>query len=628
MKIIIFGAGISGLTVAHELIEKGFDVEIYEKNSIAGGMARSFRNKDNIPTEHSWRGYGPFYHNTFEIMKRIPLVEKMSNTVRNQYNIETVRNHNKPTDIWTIYRGNIYDISHFVSKHPGGKSTIIMAAGKDIEKVWKENGYEFHINNRYVISQLTKNKVGKLIENLYKKSVYDNLNKKRLAFKFLYNERKERGDVKLSSIDFIFLIFLFGRVIFSNNRKKEYFKIRLDPILKDNLSEEGYHFISDFLAGPGYGFDKNTMSLGHYAIFVEYSLYEKETKWQVMSKPTSEAWIDPWVEYLKNKGVKFYFNSELKKINYNNNSIKSCIINTDNKEKIINGDDYILSINPFNLSDILEESKIDFYKKLKKSNIVNNQISFRLGFNKKINFDVDNGGYIFIDSPYNITFYPQEDHWEDTTLGNNGEIKTLISGTIIQPFNNGSLTKKSALNLTIEELKDEIIHQMFESKDFMIFLKKSKVSKENIIFKEIFNDWIVKNNRLVTKNKKWVNNFINEEFRLENHTKFKNLYISGSHCKTSIYIWSMEGAVESGKNTSNIILDKYKKEKCYQYKHQSHPIVKFLSKIDDYLYSINLSNFTVEIIFIFICFIVYRLINQIYKKILKKNINNFNKINY
>ena len=55
------------------------------------------------------------------------------------------------------------------------------------------------------------------------------------------------------------------------------------------------------------------MSLGHYAIFVNI-LYMKETKWQVMSKPTSEAWIDPWVEYLKNKGVKFYFNSELKKL--------------------------------------------------------------------------------------------------------------------------------------------------------------------------------------------------------------------------------------------------------------------------------------------------------------------------
>ena len=45
MKIIIIGSGISGLTVAHELIHKGFEVEIYEKDSVAGGMAKSFRYK-------------------------------------------------------------------------------------------------------------------------------------------------------------------------------------------------------------------------------------------------------------------------------------------------------------------------------------------------------------------------------------------------------------------------------------------------------------------------------------------------------------------------------------------------------------------------------------------------------
>ena len=31
MKIIIIGAGISGLTVAHELIKKGFEVEHMKK---------------------------------------------------------------------------------------------------------------------------------------------------------------------------------------------------------------------------------------------------------------------------------------------------------------------------------------------------------------------------------------------------------------------------------------------------------------------------------------------------------------------------------------------------------------------------------------------------------------------
>ena len=52
MKIIIIGAGIAGLTVAHELVEKGFQVEVYEKSEVAGGMARSVRSSKGVPSEH------------------------------------------------------------------------------------------------------------------------------------------------------------------------------------------------------------------------------------------------------------------------------------------------------------------------------------------------------------------------------------------------------------------------------------------------------------------------------------------------------------------------------------------------------------------------------------------------
>ena len=44
-----------------------------------------------------------------------------------------------------------------------------------------------------------------------------------------------------------------------------------------------------------------------------------------------------------------------------------------------------------------------------KLNPINNQIGFRWGFNKKIDFKINNGGFVLVDSPYNITFYPQED---------------------------------------------------------------------------------------------------------------------------------------------------------------------------------------------------------------------------
>jgi uncharacterized protein with NAD-binding domain and iron-sulfur cluster len=603
MKVIIIGAGISGLTVAQELINKGVKVEIYEKDKYAGGMAKSIRTIDNIPVEHSWRAYGPFYLNLFEIIKQIPINEIEG---FNGYTMDDVRKHNTKDDLWTVYDNNVYDITKFVKSHPGG-NIIINAGGKRLDKVWEDYGYEWHMKNSKVMEELDKYKIGTVIEEYSVKSVFDNLNKNRLNFNFLYNTDNDKKDHDPTYFDYIYLLLLFGKVILSDKRKKEYFDIRLDPLIKDALSKPGYHYISDHLAGPGYGFDKNTISLGHFATFIEYSLYQKESNWQVMNKPTSEAWIDPWVKHLKNLGVKFHFNYELVKINTTDGKVINLSFkNKDLDLEIIEGDDYVMTIDPFNLNDILKTSNMNKmalpYDKL---NTNNNQISFRLGFNKKINFKIKFGGFVLVDSPYNITFYPQEDHWENVDLGMNGKIKTLISGTIILPYNKGSLTGKSGLTLSIEELKEEIIYQFFDCETFINRCIESGVSKKNIIFKEIYEDWYKKGDYLVSKNKKWVNNFMNERFRPSQKTDMDNLFISGGHCKTSISIWSMEGAIESGKITSNLILDKYNKERCFVHKHESIAIVKILSKIDNLLYKLHFKNLLIEIIIIILFLFIY-----------------------
>ena len=70
--IIIIGGGISGLTAAHELVEQGYKVTILERNAHVGGLARTYQ-KENVmcPYEYSWRAYGKWYHNVYDIMKRI-----------------------------------------------------------------------------------------------------------------------------------------------------------------------------------------------------------------------------------------------------------------------------------------------------------------------------------------------------------------------------------------------------------------------------------------------------------------------------------------------------------------------------------------------------------------------------
>ena len=140
-------------------------------------------------------------------------------------------------------------------------------------------------------------------------------------------------------------------------------------------------------------------------------------------------------------------------------------------------------------------------------------------------------------------------------MGGN-EIKSLWSGTIIESYSKGKLYNKEAINLNKEELINEIIYQILRSKSLQKLIYDNNgiiLTKDDIIYTEIWHEW--KNNgKLTPSNKKWVNNIYNQKFRPRQNTNFENLYLGVAHTKTSVDIWSMEGAVESGKIITNLIL--------------------------------------------------------------------------
>lgn len=74
MKVAVFGAGVAGLTAAHELARLGHEVVVYEVNEAVGGFFRSARREADkgMPSEFSWHGFGPWYHNLFDLLRQIP----------------------------------------------------------------------------------------------------------------------------------------------------------------------------------------------------------------------------------------------------------------------------------------------------------------------------------------------------------------------------------------------------------------------------------------------------------------------------------------------------------------------------------------------------------------------------
>ncbi|MFC3478385.1 hydroxysqualene dehydroxylase [Halobacterium litoreum] len=73
--VAVLGGGIAGLTAAHELAERDFDVTVYEANDRVGGKARSIPvadDEDGLLGEHGFRFFPAYYENVVDTMARIP----------------------------------------------------------------------------------------------------------------------------------------------------------------------------------------------------------------------------------------------------------------------------------------------------------------------------------------------------------------------------------------------------------------------------------------------------------------------------------------------------------------------------------------------------------------------------
>src|SRR5215469_292930 len=77
--VAVLGGGVAGLTAAHELAERGFQVRVYERRPVIGGKARSIPvpnsavdGRQPFPGEHGFRFFPGFYKHVIDTMRRTP----------------------------------------------------------------------------------------------------------------------------------------------------------------------------------------------------------------------------------------------------------------------------------------------------------------------------------------------------------------------------------------------------------------------------------------------------------------------------------------------------------------------------------------------------------------------------
>lgn len=104
-------------------------------------------------------GLGFFYYNSIN-KKSLEIQNSNINNNSKDISLEELKSHNNKSDCWIAIEGNAYDVTSYISSHPGG---LIIAnyCGKDATEAFNDRGKgESHspkarnILNQYFVGQV------------------------------------------------------------------------------------------------------------------------------------------------------------------------------------------------------------------------------------------------------------------------------------------------------------------------------------------------------------------------------------------------------------------------------------------------------------------------------------------
>jgi len=104
----------------------------------------------------------------------------------------------------------------------------------------------------------------------------------------------------------------------------------------------------------------------------------------------------------------------------------------------------------------------------------------------------------------------------------------------------------------------------------------------NMIKVKVWHEWKFSSTGIKPLQPKWVTTTNTQAYMPDQKTTIANLFLAGTHTKTQAQVWSIEGAVESGRRAAKAIDGRVKVLDQY-----IPPWISALSRVDDMLYSIK-----------------------------------------
>jgi uncharacterized protein with NAD-binding domain and iron-sulfur cluster len=494
--VAIFGGGVAGLTAAHELGERGYSIDLYEKLPQLGGKSRSFGKPgsgqgglQDLPGEHGFRFYPGFYKHVPDTMSRIPL----------------------SSGVGTV-ADNLVDVPNFV------------LAFKDAPPI------SMPTNAGAVTSP---EEWGAALINLFSTA---------------------QIGLDLDDIAFFAERILCALASCEERRAQQYEEMNWENYIK--VGERGPVYkrvFSDGLARPLVAMDPgqtNARTALTVMIQILQNIIEpNQTADRILNGPTSEAWINHWEMYLDSMpNVSIRTGVSATEIVVQNNQVHHVKLATGAGVEQVVADYYIFAVPLEVMQGLLTPALEAAAPEL--SEMLGLTTSWMTGLVYYFSNDATlvNGHVIYADSPWALTSISPLPFWPNVSGSNigSGNVQSVISTIISNWDKPGTATAKTPKQCTENELIAEVIAQLNQH--------LQNIPGEQLISQAVVDSFLdpaisFDNNGVVSGNSEplLINTVGSYKRRPPPITQVQNLFLAGDYVRTLTNLATMEGACEAGR---------------------------------------------------------------------------------
>ena len=496
-SVAVLGGGVGGLSAAHELAERGFDVTVYEARDAFGGKARSMPvpgsgtgGRPDLPAEHGFRFFPGFYRHLPDTMARIP------------HGGANVADH-------------LVHATRILLAQAGGRDELIASArapsSLDDLAVVVRFAWEFGIG-----AGIPPHELAFFVERLM--TLLTSCDERRF-------EQWERDSWWVYAA--------------AEQRTAGFQKFLADGLTRT------------LVAARAREISARTGGLIMCQLLFDLTRAGGRAD-RVLDAPTSEAWIDPWIAYLRGRGVVFRGGCEVAGIDCDGRRITGVTVQHAAGTDAVVADHYVAALPVERLRLLLSPALRAAEPRL--AALPRLVVRWMNGAMFYLDRDVplQHGHAIFIDSEWALTAISQAQFWPGVDLSGRGDgrVEGILSIDVSEWERPGRRTGKVAMACTPDEIRAEVWGQLTDHID------DGSLDKANVL--AWFLDPAVQfpnptgatnlEPLLVNTAGSWAD-------RPDAVTRIPNLFLAADFVRTHTDLATMEGANEAARRAVNGILD-------------------------------------------------------------------------